>query len=256
MIQVTDERPADDVSLSAEDRVYHWIRDAILTGRFPAGTPLHERDLASQLGVSRWPVRLAIRRIEQGGMAKSRPRTASVVVAWTDQDLHEVFDLRAMLEGKVASLAAARRAPGHIAELERVCDAMEAGFADTSVERGERLDRASTDNTVFHRVLLEITGSERLPALLGQLSHTPFVFRTYRWFSDDEVRRSMAHHRDIVAAIKAGDADWAATSMRSHILASRANLLARAAATPAQARRRRGVQAAGDTSERKRAAGA
>ena len=105
MIQFTDECPADDTSLSAADRAYHWIRDAILMGRLPAGTPLHERELASQIGVSRLPVRQAIRRIEAGGMAKSRHRTASIVAAWTQRDLHEVFDLRATLEGKVASLS-------------------------------------------------------------------------------------------------------------------------------------------------------
>lgn len=254
MIRFTDERPADDASLSAADRAYHWIRDAILTGRLPAGSHLNERELSVAIGVSRTPVREAIRRVESGGMARSGAKTASVVVAWTEHDLHEVFDLRATLEGKVASLAAARATPDHIAGLEGICDAMEAEFADASVERPERLERASDGNTRFHGVLLDATGSERLPGLLAQLSNTPFVFRTYRWFSDDEVRRSMGHHRELVSALKAGDADWAATTMRAHILSSRANLLARAALAPSQtpAIKRGAVKAADEALNRRR----
>lgn len=255
MIRFTDERPADDVSLSATDRAYHWIRDAILTGRLPAGSHLNERDLSQAIGVSRTPVREAIRRVELAGMAQSRHHTASVVVSWTERDLHEVFDLRATLEGKAASLAAARATPEHVLELEGVCDAMEAGFADVSVEREERLDRASDGNVRFHRVLLAAAGSQRLPGLLAQLSNTPYVFRTYRWFSDAEVQRSMAHHREIVSALKARDPDWAATTMRAHILGSRANLLARAALESDQkpAIKRGAVKAAGEALSRRRA---
>lgn len=234
MIRVTDERSADDASLTAADRAYHWIRDAILTGRLPAGSHLNERELSMAIGVSRTPVREAIRRVELGGMAKSGIKTASVVVAWTEHDLHEVFDLRAVLEGKVASLAAARATPDHIVELEGICDTMETEFADVSVERPERLERASDGNTRFHSALLDAIGSERLPVLLSHLSNTPFVFRRYRWFSDEEVRRSMGHHREIVSALKAQDADWAAVTMQAHILGSRANLLARLALTPGQ----------------------
>ena len=172
MIRFTDERPADDVSLSATDRAYHWIRDAILTGRLPAGSHLNERDLSQAIGVSRTPVREAIRRVELAGMAQSRHHTASVVVSWTERDLHEVFDLRATLEGKVASLAAARATRDHIAGLEGICDAMEAGFADASVERPERLERASDGNTRFHGALLGATGARLMTTLLNALERT------------------------------------------------------------------------------------
>lgn len=230
MIHYDKEADSSDPSLGDEDKAYYWIREAILTGRLLSGTRLNERKLAEQLGVGRFAVRRAIRRIELGGMASSGgPRTSAYVVTWSRHDLNEVFDLRAMLEGKVASLAAQRMDDGEIAALEDLCVTMEAEFADEATERAARLERASISNTRFHAALLEGAGSARLSVMLQQLSNTPYVFRTYRCFEDAEVRRSMGHHRDIVLAIKARDADWAATAMRSHVLASRANLLARAA---------------------------
>ena len=238
-IQFTDERPADDASLSAADRAYHWMRDAILSGHLAAGSPLNERELAERVGVSRTPVREALRRLEQQGMARLRHNAASTVVTWTKHDIHEVFQIRATLEGLVASIAATCATPEQIAELEAICEAMETAFADGSVERVERLNQASSGNVCFHRMLLDVTGSERLGALLSYLSNTPFIFRTYRWFSDAEVLRSMAHHRDILAALRARDADWAASSLRAHVMASRANLLARVAAMPKQGRGKR-----------------
>lgn len=238
-IQFTDERPADDTSLSAADRAYHWMRDAILSGHLAAGSSLNERELAEKIGVSRTPVREALRRLEQQGMARSRHNAASTVVAWTKHDIHEVFQIRATLEGLVASIAATRATPEQMAELEGICDAMETAFADSAVERTERLNRASAGNERFHRILLDATGSDRLGVLLSYLSNTPFTFRTYRWFSDAEVLRSMAHHRDIAAALRVRDADWAASSLRAHVMASRANLLARVVATPKQGRSKR-----------------
>ena len=238
-IQFTDERPADDTSLSAADRAYHWMRDAILSGHLAAGSTLNERELAEKIGVSRTPVREALRRLEQQGMAKPRQNAASTVVAWTKHDIHEVFQIRATLEGLVASIAATRATPEQIAELEGICEAIETAFADISVERTERLNQASAGNERFHKTLLDITGSERLGVLLSLLSNTPFTFRTYRWFSDAEVLRSLAHHRDIVSALKARDADWAASSLRAHVMASRANLLSRVAVAPKQGRGKR-----------------
>lgn len=238
-VQFTDERPADDTSLSAADRAYHWMRDAILSGHLAAGSSLNERELAETIGVSRTPVREALRRLEQQGMAKARHNAASTVVTWTKHDIHEVFQIRATLEGMVASIAATRATPEQIAELEGICDAMEAAFADRSIERTERLNQASAGNVRFHKVLLDATESERLGVLLSYLSNTPFTFRTYRWFSDAEVLRSMAHHRDIVGALRVRDADWAASSLRAHVMASRANLLSRVVVTPRQGRGKR-----------------
>jgi DNA-binding GntR family transcriptional regulator len=238
-IQFTDERPADDASLSAADRAYHWMRDAILSGHLAAGSSLNERELAEKIGVSRTPVREALRRLEQQGMAKSRHNAASTVVTWTRHDIHEVFQIRATLEGLVASIAATRATPEQTAELAGLCDAMEGAFADHSVERTERLNQASAGNERFHKILLGAIESERLGVLLSYLSNTPFSFRSYRWFSDAEVLRSMAHHRDIVGALRSQDADWAASSMRAHIMASRANLLSRVVAAPKQGRGKR-----------------
>ncbi len=238
-VQFTDETPADDASLSAADRAYHWMRDAILSGHLAAGSSLNERELAEKIGVSRTPVREALRRLEQQGMAKARHNAASTVVTWTRNDIHEVFQLRATLEGLVASIAATRATPGQIAELGDLCDAMETAFADHSVERTERLNQASAGNERFHKILLDATESERLGIMLSYLSNTPYAFRTYRWFSDTEVLRSLSHHRDIVGALRVRDADWAASSLRAHIMASRANLLSRVVVTPKQGRGKR-----------------
>ena len=219
--------------------VYDFVREQIVSGRLKPGERLTEASLAAATGASRTPVREALRRLEQQGMAKSRHNSASTVVTWTRHDIHEVFQIRATLEGLVASIAATRATPEQTAELAGLCDAMEAAFADHSVERTERLNQASAGNERFHKILLGAIESERLGVLLSYLSNTPFSFRSYRWFSDAEILRSMAHHRDIVEALRSQDADWAASSMRAHIMASRANLLSRAVAAPKQGRGKR-----------------
>ena len=108
----------------AADRAYRFIREGILASRWPPGAHLREQELAELSGVSRTPVREALRRLAADGLLQLVPNLGAKVNAWTIQDLDEIFGLRATLESQAAGLAASRAGPQHLAELASLCDAM------------------------------------------------------------------------------------------------------------------------------------
>jgi DNA-binding GntR family transcriptional regulator len=87
------------------------------------------------------------------------------------------------------------------------------------------LDRVAGNNTRFHRVILAAAASPRLAAMLASVIVVPLVHRTFHRYTPGALRRSMHHHRELLAAFAAGDPDWARAVMRTHVLAARVELL-------------------------------
>lgn len=208
--------------LSAADRAYAAIRGGILDGTFELGARLPEEDLAARAGVSRTPVREALRRLAAEGFVTFVPNRGAQVASWTEGDLQEIFELRAMLEGRAAALAAMRVTAG---QLDAMADL--AGRMEAAAQQGTAgaLDRVAELNTTFHRTILIAAASPRLSAMLGAVIVVPLVHRTFHRYTPAALRRSMNHHRELLAAFAAGDPDWARTVMQAHVLAARAELL-------------------------------
>jgi DNA-binding GntR family transcriptional regulator len=205
----------------ATDKAYQIIREQMLAGRWPGGAPLKEAELAVQLGMSRTPVREALRRLVADGLAQFRPNHGVTTLDWTPEDWREVFDLRAMLESRAAALAAVRATQEELVALDRLCSQMEA-LADTGAE-GSRASIGEL-NAAFHRTLVAASCNRHLIQLVASLSHSMSIFRSYRSFTQQELLRSMAHHRDILAGLVARDSEWAAAAVRAHILAGRSKI--------------------------------
>lgn len=208
--------------LNAADRVYSAVRAGILDGTYEFGARLGEVELADTFGVSRTPVREALRRLDSEGLLETLPNRGARVRSWSEHELDDIFDLRALLEGHAASLAAGRVNDDDIALLGALCDEME------RVSLGGRaydLERLAEFNGRLHRQILELSGNALLPQLVRSVTQLPIVVSTFAHYSADQLQRSMRQHRELVEALAAHDVHWANAVMRSHVLSARRVLL-------------------------------
>jgi DNA-binding GntR family transcriptional regulator len=205
----------------AASRAYEVILEAVMSGRFAAGDHLPEEELAALADVSRTPVREALRQLAAEGSVEFLPNRGAHVARWSLEEMDEIFSLRALLESHGAGLAAARADEHIVQKLRELQSEMEA----VAGHHRPNLDRVAELNNGFHQTILAAAGSQRLVKLLSTVVLTPLVQRTFRRYSIDALQRSLAHHRELIAAFDARDGEWAASVMRSHILAARAVLL-------------------------------
>jgi DNA-binding GntR family transcriptional regulator len=215
----------------AVDHAYSLIREGILTGRHEPGERLGEAELAELTETSRTPVREALRQLEMEGLVEVLPHRGARVSAWTAADLEEIYDLRAMLEAFAAERASSRIRPREIERMAELCDLMEQAAAPGATQD---LDRVADLNEAFHGVVRTAAASTRLVTMLNAVVQLPLVVRTFHRYSPADLARSLAHHRELVAALRAGDALWARSVLRSHVLAAKAVLLRAADATDAE----------------------
>lgn len=193
-------------------RVYTDLHREILTGRRAPGSRLREEEIAEAFGVSRTPVREALRRLSSDGLVELVPHRGAEVVRWAADDVEELFDLRALLEGHAARRAA-ERGGVDLERLRDLCGRMEAHVDDTSDRAADEITRL---NMEFHRAVHH-AGGRVLPDLVTRVIEVPLVRRTFDEYSAAEMRRSFGQHRELVNAIAEGDGEWAQAVMRSHI---------------------------------------
>jgi DNA-binding GntR family transcriptional regulator len=206
----------------AAERAYAAIRDGILAGDHLQGARLREEELADAIGVSRTPVREALRRLQADGLVELGVNRGAQVVSYSDADLVEIFDLRALLESHAHAQAAEVIDAAALGHLRQLAEEME-GLADR--RRTRWLDRIAELNRDFHWTIIRAAGSPRLELLLQQVVQVPLVHRTFHRYTPDALQRSFAHHRELISALEARDGTWAGAVMRSHVHAARAVLL-------------------------------
>ncbi|ACG78541.1 transcriptional regulator, GntR family [Phenylobacterium zucineum HLK1] len=213
----------------AVERAYRTIRDGIMNGLYPQGAHITAQDLAAASGLSRTPVREAMRRLQSEGLIVIYPNRGAFVASWNERDIHKIYDLRVLLEGYAAEAAALEADEAAVAELTRLAremaDAVERQDADV-------VDQVAQINSDFHRLVIAAAANPRLDVALASIVEVPLVLRTFRRYSLEEMRRSAAQHLELVAAIAARDGVWARSVMTSHILSGR-NALLRSFATEA-----------------------
>jgi DNA-binding GntR family transcriptional regulator len=197
----------------ASERTYSAIRAMILSGELPAGSALGEEALAERCGVSRTPVRDALRRLESEMLVRRNEAQRSFVADWSLDDVADSFELRAILEARAAGRAAVRMDDKGLQRL-RACNAAisEAVFRDPP-NVADFLEA----NRAFHAVVLEAAASPRLSALLGTLVEQPVVSRTAHHYGREALRRSHREHEELIAAFTRRDASWAEAVMAAHI---------------------------------------
>jgi DNA-binding GntR family transcriptional regulator len=198
------------------------VRELILRGDLAAGSRLGEAELAERLGVSRTPVREALTRLAAEGLVEIVPNRGARVSSWTVAELEGVFDLRSSLEPRLTALAVPRAEPTDVAVLEDLAAAMlEVGRPGPAQD----LDALVPLNRRFHDRLVVVAGKPALATALAGAIHAPIQLRNFHSYDDASLRRSLAHHVEIVAAIRAGDPTWAQAVMTAHIHNARAVML-------------------------------
>ncbi|MSO47662.1 MAG: GntR family transcriptional regulator [Thermoleophilia bacterium] len=207
---------SETVGTNAE-RVYDDLRAAIVSGEFPPGERLRTEALAERFGTSRTPVREALVLLEGDGLVEIEPRRGAVVRSFDPADLVDLYEVRAVLEARAASLAATRITEEQLLALEAVCDHTDRLAGKTQ----HTVDKLLAANEEFHRIVIDAAGSPRLSGALRTVAGIPRPFKTVFWKDAAERARSLAAHREIVASLRAGSAERAESAMRLHVLTAR-----------------------------------
>lgn len=207
--------------MRAVDKAYETVKDGIIAGRFLAGARITEQEIAANAGVSRTPVREALRRLQAEGLVDFTPNFGAVVTVWSDSDSDEIFELRAMLEAHGARRAATHATAEQLALLRRLAEEQLQECVD---RRPGYLDRIGEINSRFHHVIQEAAASPRLARALSALIEAPLMMRTFVKYTPDDLLRSAQHHMELCHALESHDAEWAAAVMRSHVHAARGAL--------------------------------
>jgi DNA-binding GntR family transcriptional regulator len=220
----------------ASDLAYEALLTDILAGTIPIGRRIREEEVAAQVGVSRTPVREALRRLQAEGLVELFPHRGAVVQAAL-YELDELFELRALVEGFAAERAAARRTDEDLDSLTELCDRMEAVVADR-----EDPKQLTSLNMAFHRQVQAAAGIQRVLTLAPSLMLGPLVRETFRHYTEPELTRSMRQHREVVEALTLRDAAWARSVMCAHLYAGRSVLARLQHGAASTTRERPGVE--------------
>jgi len=194
------------------ERVLDKLREAILSGRFQPGQRLVERELVEQLGVSRTPIREALRKLELEGLVTTVPYKGPMVTLPTLEDARQLYEVRAALEGQATSLLASRAQPEDVA-----CLQQRVRTAEEAVRAGD-VRAVLAANNAFHDELAARCGNTLLESLIANLRNRIILLRVESLSLPGRPPQSVAEHRQIVERIRARDPKGARECMEMHIL--------------------------------------
>lgn len=193
------------------DIVFENLRNAILEGDLKAGKRLMEVQLAEQLGVSRTPIREAIRKLELEGLVVMLPRKGAYVANMSFKDLIDVLEIRANLEGLAAYLAAERRRDEDINDLERLAKEFEKSVRETDI------DNVLKKDIEFHEKIFLMANNKKLYQLITSLWEQVHRFRVTYVSNYDASLSLVDEHNKILEAIKSGNCELAKKYATEHI---------------------------------------
>jgi DNA-binding GntR family transcriptional regulator len=211
---------------AAVDKAYLEIREGIVGGRYAPGAHLTAQELATATGLSRTPVREAMRRLHAEGLIKFIPHRGAFVRHLDQPDIYKIYDLAVILETYAAEAAARNITPPQLAELEALCNSMEEQLAILSAKpTPAAATKIADDNNYFHRLIVTAADNSWLQSAFSVIMEVPQITNTFRGYRVDEMKRSQMQHVELILAFRDHDADWARSTMRSHVLAARHILL-------------------------------
>jgi DNA-binding GntR family transcriptional regulator len=211
-------------AVTITDRVYDQIRQEIVEGAIPAGSKLSEPELARRYGVSRGPLREAIRRLEAGSLVELKANVGARVVALSSEQLLEIYMVREALEGMAARLAAESMPRQQITELRDLLEAQEENMAKLQGSDSWAYFQKEGDLDFHYRIVQGSCNSRLVRLLCNDLYHIVRMYRFQFGMSSPRARPAYDEHRLIVDAIEARDGEQAEMLMRFHIRASRRNV--------------------------------
>ncbi|WP_099363622.1 GntR family transcriptional regulator [Fredinandcohnia onubensis] len=207
-----------------ENSPYEKLKIEILNGTLLPGTRLREEEIAKKLKLSRTPIREAIRRLAIENLVKLSPNKGATVREYTIDDIKHSYDLRAMIEGYAASLAARNNNLILINELEKYNKEYEMKanyYLKNRIKTDDKLMDLIDSNRKFHDVIIKLAENKYISQMVSLLLTLPLTFQSFYWFDEKEFLNSVITHGNIASAIKNGEADQARVLMSSHVLQGR-----------------------------------
>ncbi|MGI8910108.1 MAG: GntR family transcriptional regulator [Rubrobacteraceae bacterium] len=202
-------------------RVFERLRRLILDGEYGPNERLIEEQLAERLGVSRTPVRQALTMLQSEGLVEIVPNRGAVVCSFGVEEVWDIYDLRAVLEGYAARRAASRIEAGELARMRELAEEME-GIRDREFAgREEEIRLLFALNNEFHGIITSASRNKRLGRLLRRTVELPLVFKAFFWYGPSERTISNHYHRQLLVALEAGDGERAGIVMREHVYEGR-----------------------------------
>lgn len=201
---------------------YEAVLTQIQDGTLKPGDRVPEGQFAATLGVSRTPVREALRRLSAEGLIDITHNQGARVTKWDEEDLQEVFDLRMMMEGYASTLAARKATPESVERLRDIERRFEQAIEEEAP--GFRNEAAKLNNQ-FHNEILNIAGNRRLSALLTNLVSVPLTRGSFHTYTRRDFDHAVRHHRDLIRTYAQNDPVGAELCMKLHINSSRGAIL-------------------------------
>ena len=201
------------------ETVCEALRDAIRNGILEPGERLMEVQLAEELGISRTPVREAIRKLEQEGYVIMMPRRGTYVSSVSVNDIKEIFEIRSALESLSTGLAARRIEPDELEKLRALLTEIEG-----HIQRKD-IDKIVETDIKFHGLLYQVSRNERLVTIISNLKEQLARFRTLSMSYPGRLQETLQEHRAMVEAIAAGDVEAARDAAERHMEQAEETLL-------------------------------
>lgn len=200
-----------DEYLPLRDVVFKTLRQAILTGELKPGERLMEIHLANRLGVSRTPIREAIRMLELEGLVTMIPRRGAEVSRISKQDITDVLEVRASLDALAVRLCCERITPEEIAQLEKAADAFSQAIASGDLTA---VAQADVD---FHDIIVSASKNKRLMQMVNNLAERVYRYRLEYIKDKSSHNNLIREHREILDFIKKKDSSSAEAAIISHV---------------------------------------
>lgn len=201
----------------ASEKAYLYIRSCLLSGEFAPGSRLNEIELSEACGVSRTPVREALRRLASEYFVRIEPNRGAFVIDWSREDIMDMFEMRSMMEGLAARKAAERANAAQIEAMRDTISRIDDIISDNSPYMR---DQFLSLNRAFHDALFEAAGSPKLTEIMSRFVEQAVVVRTAAQYSTTDIAHSNQQHKEILSAVISGNGVLAETVMRAHILAA------------------------------------
>lgn len=198
-------------SFSLTDEIADIIRDRVLKGEYKIGEKIKENQIATELRVSRTPIREAFKILENEGLIEYKPNRGCFAKGFTRRDIEDIYAVRKALEILSVEWAVDRITPEEIGQLEDQCDLME-----FYTRRGEA-KKVLAINKDFHDIIYNATGSRFMAQVLR--SYKEYIEQTRKsvFYEKDYMKQILTEHKAILEAIKSGDVELAKKAMGDHL---------------------------------------
>ncbi len=206
----------------ASSIAYESVRQLILQGAYAPGQRLLEEELATRVGVSRTSLRDCLRRLAGEGLVRIEANRGTFVASHSSEEIEEIFQLRAVLEGHATALAAVHATAQDLDELTVIATEIDALLGQPDLTDADLFAAFQACNTRFHLCILRASGSKRLLSMSTALLELPLVtMKAQMWPGEVSVRRSNEQHWEIIQALRSKDPLLSRLILQTHIMSTR-----------------------------------